>query len=148
MNNHCMRHFEEPVAALCKTCQRPFCDRCLVYSFGPKKPPYCVGCALSASGVRAAKVPVAARLAVEDRVGVPGEAGVAAVDRRLQRAERRAAKSASRSAGKSTRSGRRLRGKAAGASASPPAEERSDHVPAPGSLTPASRFSSGAPQHA
>ena len=50
--NHCVRHYEEPVVDHCRTCHRPYCSRCLVYSFGPKKPPFCVGCALSASGVR------------------------------------------------------------------------------------------------
>lgn len=50
--NHCLRHYEEPTAAVCRSCKGPFCTRCLVFSFGPKKPPYCVGCALIASGVR------------------------------------------------------------------------------------------------
>lgn len=50
--NHCLRHYEEPTAAVCRSCQGPFCTRCLVFSYGPKKPPYCVGCALIASGVR------------------------------------------------------------------------------------------------
>jgi hypothetical protein len=49
---HCMRHFEEPEVARCRSCDRPFCSRCLVWSFGPNKPPFCVGCALNASGVR------------------------------------------------------------------------------------------------
>lgn len=50
--NHCIRHFEEPIAAICGSCSQPFCRRCLVYAFGPKKPPYCVGCALAEAGVR------------------------------------------------------------------------------------------------
>lgn len=146
MNDHCMRHYEEPMAALCKTCQRPFCDRCLVYSFGPNKPPYCVGCALSASGVRAAKVPVAARLAVEERVGVPGDSPSGAVDKRIERAQRRAAKVAARSAAKASRSGRKASdGESTPASTN---DDRSDHVPAPGSMAPANRFRSAAPQQA
>jgi hypothetical protein len=36
----------------CRECKRSFCATCLVYSFGPKKPPYCVPCALTAAGVR------------------------------------------------------------------------------------------------
>ncbi len=56
--NHCMRHYEEPVVAHCRTCARPYCSRCLVYSFGPDKPPFCVGCALNASGVRNKNKPV------------------------------------------------------------------------------------------
>lgn len=43
---------EEPATGECRNCHGTFCARCLVYSFGPKKPPFCVGCALVASGVR------------------------------------------------------------------------------------------------
>jgi hypothetical protein len=43
---------EEPSTGECRNCHGTFCARCLVYSFGPKKPPFCVGCALVASGVR------------------------------------------------------------------------------------------------
>lgn len=49
---HCLRHMEEPSTGECRNCHGTFCARCLVYSFGPKKPPFCVGCALVASGVR------------------------------------------------------------------------------------------------
>jgi hypothetical protein len=38
--------------AHCRTCGRAYCSRCLVFAFGPNKPPYCVSCALTASGVR------------------------------------------------------------------------------------------------
>lgn len=50
--SHCQRHFEESVAGYCRTCNAPFCERCLVFAFGPKKPPYCIACALAVSGVR------------------------------------------------------------------------------------------------
>jgi hypothetical protein len=43
---------EEPSTGECRNCHGAYCARCLVYSFGPKKPPFCVGCALRASGVR------------------------------------------------------------------------------------------------
>ena len=36
----------------CRMCGQSFCDDCLVYSFGPKRPPFCVPCALEAAGVR------------------------------------------------------------------------------------------------
>jgi hypothetical protein len=49
---HCTRHYEEPALDTCKHCGRTFCSRCLVYPFGNHKPPYCVGCAITASGVR------------------------------------------------------------------------------------------------
>ncbi|MCB0988017.1 MAG: hypothetical protein KDB09_09640 [Acidimicrobiales bacterium] len=55
--NYCMRHMEEPSTAECRSCHGSYCARCLVYSFGPKKPPFCVGCALKASGVRSAPRP-------------------------------------------------------------------------------------------
>ena len=29
-----------------------FCGECLVYSFGPKKPPFCIPCAVAAAGIR------------------------------------------------------------------------------------------------
>ena len=50
--HYCLRHMEEPSSAQCRSCKGSFCSRCLVYAFGPRKPPYCVGCALHASGVR------------------------------------------------------------------------------------------------
>ena len=43
-----------------------FCADCLVYSFGPNKPPYCVSCALGASGVRANAAVPDHRLAARD----------------------------------------------------------------------------------
>lgn len=51
-----------------------------MYAFGPGKPPYCVGCALAASGVRAPRPQVVAPRAPETR--------------RLSRAERKAEKAA------------------------------------------------------
>lgn len=78
--NHCLRHYEEPIEAICRACKHPFCGRCLVYSFGLKKPPYCVGCALHASGIRNGTRMVAAQ--------------TGAVDRRTERALRRAERDA------------------------------------------------------
>src|SRR5690606_34546969 len=54
----CLRHMEEPSTGECRSCHGTYCSRCLVYSFGPKKPPFCVGCALVASGVRNSARPV------------------------------------------------------------------------------------------
>ena len=90
---HCVRHYEEPMEAYCRACNRSFCNRCLVYSFGPKKPPYCVGCALSASGVRPTKLPVAA-------IAPPPP-----VDKRAERAERRAAKAEARAMRRASKRG-------------------------------------------
>lgn len=120
--HHCMRHFEEPYVAHCRTCNRPFCGRCLVFAFGPDKPPYCIGCALNASGVRnkgLKAVPAAAPSTADKRE---------ARDRR--REERRAAKAEAKAA-------------KAAAKAAPPATEaaRTTNVPAPARMTmPAERY--------
>jgi hypothetical protein len=37
---------------LCRECGRAYCSECLVYAFGPKKPPLCLSCAIAAAGVR------------------------------------------------------------------------------------------------
>jgi len=49
----CQVHPYEVAEGLCRTCGGPFCADCLVYPFGPVKPPYCVPCAVTAAGVRA-----------------------------------------------------------------------------------------------
>lgn len=52
-DDRCFRHQFEESEAMCRHCGERFCSECLVYSFGPKKPPFCIACALAASGVRA-----------------------------------------------------------------------------------------------
>ena len=52
MAARCVKHAFEGAAAQCRTCGDPFCQDCLVYTYGPSKPPYCVPCALVAAGVR------------------------------------------------------------------------------------------------
>jgi hypothetical protein len=121
---HCMRHFEDPEVARCRSCDRPFCSRCLVWSFGPNKPPFCVGCALNASGVRnPAKTVVVssippAQLKREQKA-----------QRRAEKAEARALKRAARKQGPE-----------------PEVEQvRTTSVPAPVRLsTPASRYGTAA----
>lgn len=63
MDFRCVKHQFETGEAMCRHCGDWFCGECLVYSFGPSKPPFCVGCALAASGVRsnAAKRPKVSR---------------------------------------------------------------------------------------
>ncbi len=80
--NHCIRHFEEPISGTCKSCGQAFCRRCLVYPFGPKKPPFCVGCALAEAGVRQTA-----------RVHTPEQAPP---DRKVLRAERKAQRDAAK----------------------------------------------------
>jgi len=50
----CAKHPHELGAAICRRCGGAWCRDCLVYSFGPKKPPYCMSCAMVAGGVRSA----------------------------------------------------------------------------------------------
>lgn len=63
MFESCTKHGHEPGVAICQRCGDSWCGSCLVYAFGPKKPPYCMGCAMVAGGVRSA----AARPAVPRR---------------------------------------------------------------------------------
>lgn len=52
LDERCARHQFEAAIDRCRQCGHPFCGECLVYSFGDKQPPFCIPCALSASGVR------------------------------------------------------------------------------------------------
>ncbi|HEY5154505.1 MAG TPA: hypothetical protein VIJ47_07215 [Acidimicrobiales bacterium] len=52
MEERCAKHQFEAAEGVCRTCGYDFCGECLVFSFGPNKPPYCLACALTASGVR------------------------------------------------------------------------------------------------
>ena len=122
---HCIRHYEEPVVAYCRTCSRPYCSRCLVYSFGPEKPPFCVGCALTASGVRnkSRPIPVAAQAAP-------------AVDRKLERAQRKAEKAEAKANARALKRAAKHPDPALDAEA-----PRSSNVPVPKGLpTPSARF--------
>jgi hypothetical protein len=110
-----MRHYEEPVMGYCKTCCRPFCNRCLVFPFGDDKPPYCVSCAIAASGVRNANKRVA----------------IAQPAQRTTWSERSQARSTKRALKKAERQQKPILGD----------DPRSTTVPVPKGLpTPASRF--------
>lgn len=52
----CMKHPHERAGALCGRCGTPWCATCLVYAYGPTKPPLCMPCAMYAGGVRTAAV--------------------------------------------------------------------------------------------
>ena len=52
MLESCDKHPHEMGVALCRRCGHSWCSNCLVYAFGPKKPPYCMSCAMFAGGVR------------------------------------------------------------------------------------------------
>lgn len=124
---HCMRHYEEPELARCRSCGRPFCARCLVFSFGADKPPFCVGCALNASGVRNRGQQIVVTAPAAPTVDKRAERA----QRRLEKAEAKAQARAMKRAGKAT--------------ADPSADDgapRPTAVPAPpGVATPQSRYS-------
>lgn len=50
----CAKHPHERGVGLCRRCGEAWCSDCLIYSFGPKKPPFCLSCAMFAGGVRTA----------------------------------------------------------------------------------------------
>jgi hypothetical protein len=52
MLESCSKHPHEMGVALCRRCGHSWCSSCLVYAFGPKKPPFCLSCAMYAGGVR------------------------------------------------------------------------------------------------
>jgi hypothetical protein len=116
--SHCIRHFEEPIAGQCRTCNQVFCSRCLVFAFGPKQSPYCIGCALTASGVRVGRGAGTVPIDPEDAV-VPQ-------DKRVDRAQKRAEKAALRAAAKAQRKG--------GNDPVPTGEPRPAYVPSPSTM--------------
>ena len=54
MMDSCTKHPHEPGRGICGRCGLAWCGTCLVYAHGPKKPPYCMECAMFAAGVRSA----------------------------------------------------------------------------------------------
>ncbi|CAN5591717.1 hypothetical protein BH20ACT2_BH20ACT2_25560 [soil metagenome] len=50
--DNCVKHQFDPAEAMCRNCAYRFCAGCLVYPFGAHQPPYCIACAVAASGVR------------------------------------------------------------------------------------------------
>jgi hypothetical protein len=59
----CENHSFEGSENDCGQCGRSFCSECLVYPFGPKRPPLCKACAIAAAGIRknGGRAPVASR---------------------------------------------------------------------------------------
>jgi hypothetical protein len=52
MQGRCGKHVFEASDDICGKCGGEYCSECLVYSFGPKRPPFCIGCAIAAAGIR------------------------------------------------------------------------------------------------
>jgi hypothetical protein len=59
----CDAHPFDTAVGTCRNCKQDFCPDCLVFAFGPKKPPFCVPCALEAAGIRKAPKRVRSELA-------------------------------------------------------------------------------------
>lgn len=52
MDGRCDQHLFEAAEDICSQCGREWCHECLVYPFGPKKPPLCHACAIAKAGIR------------------------------------------------------------------------------------------------
>ena len=52
MSTSCSKHGNVVSNNSCGQCTESYCDDCLVFPFGQRKPPMCISCALSFSGVR------------------------------------------------------------------------------------------------
>ncbi|MCU1460300.1 MAG: hypothetical protein JWO37_375 [Acidimicrobiales bacterium] len=72
MQENCAKHIFEMAAGQCRMCHTGFCEECLVWSHGPKRPPLCIGCALAAGGVRrsAARQPRVAGMSGRVKIGI------------------------------------------------------------------------------
>lgn len=129
--NHCVRHYEEPINGRCRSCNHPFCSRCLVYAFGPKKPPYCVGCALTASGVRNSNHATIAPVAPQPTA------------KRVEKAQRRLERAAAKAEAKEAKRARRAGETVVPAAAAYEALEHDPTVPAPSDLVMSGQPSDG-----
>ena len=54
VSERCGIHHFDGAAGRCRKCGDAYCEDCLVYPQGKRRPPYCVRCALVAAGVRRA----------------------------------------------------------------------------------------------
>ena len=52
MLDSCNKHPHEAATGMCRRCGLGWCGTCLVFAHGPKKPPYCLSCAMVAGGVK------------------------------------------------------------------------------------------------
>ena len=84
----CAKHPHELGSALCRRCGDNWCRDCLVYAFGPSKPPFCMSCAMVAGGVKSTGRPAMPKKELRARMKA---------ERQLQRAEAKAAKVAAMS---------------------------------------------------
>ena len=52
----CTKHGMLPADARCGQCDHEYCTECLVFPFGPRRPPLCIRCALAVSGIRSERI--------------------------------------------------------------------------------------------
>lgn len=51
MSNSCVKHPMTFGTQICGECGHHFCEECVVFPFGVKKPPVCISCALELGGI-------------------------------------------------------------------------------------------------
>jgi hypothetical protein len=63
VKSNCEVHAFEVADDRCGQCGHAFCSDCIVYPWGPRKPPLCKSCAIAVAGIRkhASRPPVASR---------------------------------------------------------------------------------------
>jgi hypothetical protein len=54
LDERCGIHQFDRASGRCRKCGDAYCQDCLIYPQGQRRPPYCVRCALVAAGVRRA----------------------------------------------------------------------------------------------
>jgi hypothetical protein len=66
----CEIHPFEVADDRCGSCGRTYCRECIVYPFGPRKPPMCKACAITAAGIRknAQRAPLATRRQIKRQI--------------------------------------------------------------------------------
>lgn len=72
----CSTHCSELAAGSCRTCGGSFCEACLVWSYGPARPPHCVPCAVAAAA-REPLIDLRDRSGHEAVIEIDGSAGPA-----------------------------------------------------------------------
>lgn len=80
MMDNCTKHIFEIAVGSCRVCNTLYCEECLVWTHGPKRPPLCIGCALAKGGVRrsAARQPRVAGVSGRVKIGIAAAMTMAA----------------------------------------------------------------------
>lgn len=127
MQGRCDKHLFDPAEDRCGTCGGEFCAECLVYAFGPKKPPFCIPCAVVAAGIR--KTAAGATLTRRDA-------------KRLERERRSALKQARKARAAADRQAAAMDGTGAAADTEPDTLEAQYELPQVAAFDTPDRFAS------